>query len=59
MELKERTKVFIQETGVPLSKFAERVGLSRPYVYKWLTTAMPISTKAMERIDCFLKQFNH
>lgn len=58
MELKQRVKNFIDETGLPLTRFAVRMDLSRDAINKWLHDEMNLKESNLEKIDKWLKSFN-
>lgn len=57
MELKNRTHNFMNDLGVPMTRFAMRVGLCRQSIYRWLKGDIRLSTDALKRIDTFLTKY--
>lgn len=58
-ELRERTRRFIADTGLPVSKFVKRVDISRTGYYKWQSKVFDFGQQRSEIIDRFLRQFNY
>lgn len=58
MNLKERSKKFMQEIGLPLSRFSQNVNLSCNAVRKWLNDELNLKPETEKRIDDFLKKYN-
>ena len=58
MDVKERTKNFLQEIRLPVTRFAEDVGLSANAIHQWFRGDLDLSNQSIERIDKFLKSLN-
>ena len=57
MELKNRTQSFMGDLGVPMTRFAMRIGLCRQSIYRWLKGDIRLSNDALKRIDTFLTKY--
>lgn len=58
VRLKDRVRGFIDELRLPVTRFAEGVGLSDDSIHKWLRHDMKLSEKNLKNIDGYLKRFN-
>ena len=58
MELKERVKLFIAETGLPLSRFGKNVNLTADALRKWMKGELNLKQSNLIKIDNWLKSFN-
>jgi len=58
MNLKERTKKFIEEIGLPVSRFGRNVGIHGDSVRRWLKGELHLKPETEQRIDAFLKSLN-
>ena len=58
MDVKERTKQFIQEIGLPVTRLAEDVGLSANAIHQWFRGELELSEQTINRIDDFLRSLN-
>ena len=58
MNLKNRVKKFLDELGLPLTRFAQKTGLTVFSYYKWFNGELKFSDETEQRIDNFLKSFN-
>ena len=56
--LLERSQRFIDDLGIPVTKFCERVKLSTSGYYAWRNGQLKLSSETMGRIDNYLKQYN-
>ena len=56
--LKERVKKFIEELGLPVTRFANGVSLSDDTIHKWLKHDLKLSEKNLINIDAYLKKYN-
>ncbi len=54
MELKERVKAFLEDTGATITAFCKRIDISITYYYKWMNGSVVFSDKLNERITKFL-----
>lgn len=58
MDEKERAKSFIQEIRLPVTRFAQNVGLCAGTMHQWFRGDLELSEQSLKRIDEFLKSFN-
>jgi len=58
MNLKERAKNFINEIGLPISRFGRNVGIHGESVRRWLKGELNLKPETEQRIDAFLKSLN-
>ena len=58
MEVKERAKNFINELGVPTSKFAKNVGISVSAFNKWQSGELSLCHKRLMEISDYLSKYN-
>lgn len=56
MELKERVKSFMDDTGATATAFSKRVGISTCYYYKWMKNEVEFSDTIKNRIISFLNE---
>ena len=56
MQLIDRVISFLEITGMPRTKFSQKVGLSPITVYNWLRGKQTISEKASNRISHFIDE---
>lgn len=56
--LLERSQRFIDDLGIPVTKFCLHVQLSTSGYYAWRNGQLKLSSATMERIDNYLKQHN-
>lgn len=54
MELKERVKSFLKDTGATVTAFCRRVKISNVYYYRWMSNDVAFSGEVIERITKFL-----
>lgn len=54
----QRAKDFIDELGLPVTRFAKCVGLSPDTIRQWLAGTLKLRESNVNRIDNFLKSFN-
>ncbi len=57
MTLPERCEKFIAELSVPVTKFCQKINLSRTCFYYWKDGKINLSTSTLNRIDEYLKQY--
>ena len=57
-DLKKRCARFIDELGVSVTKFCERIKLSTGGYYAWRNGQLALSQGTLDRIDGYLKQYN-
>ncbi|MBR4589525.1 MAG: hypothetical protein IKO36_02575 [Bacteroidaceae bacterium] len=56
--VKERAKNFINEIGLPVTRFAKCVDLSADAIRKWLSGELNLKESNIDRIDKWLRKFN-
>lgn len=56
--LKQRIKNFIESTGVSITGFAKKVGLSTGSIHRYFRDDLRLSAETEQRISEYLKQFN-
>lgn len=56
--LKNRVTSFINELGLPKSRFAKKIGISVSALTRWLDGDLVLSESTLNRIDEFLRRFN-
>lgn len=54
----ERSTSFITSSGVAVTKFCKRVGMSPTHFYRWRNGEVRISADKAAAIDKFLKEFD-
>lgn len=55
--LRERTKAFIQELNLPISRFAKRIGIARESYYRWQKGDFNFGEQRAEQIDKYLQRY--
>lgn len=58
MELKNRVQLFLEETGLPLSRFGKNVNLTADSLRKWMKGELNLKQSNLIKIDNWLKSFN-
>lgn len=53
-----RAKFFMEEIGLPMTRFAKCVGLSSDAIRKWFAGEMNLKENNVRRIDMWLRKFN-
>ena len=56
--VKERAKQFLQEIGLPVTRFAKCIGLSPDAIRQWLAGDLNLKQSNIDKIDKWLKSFN-
>jgi len=56
-ELRERTKKFIAELNLPISRFARSIGFERATYYKWIKGDFDFGSEKCMRINEHLQRF--
>lgn len=56
MDLKERVKMFMDDTGAKLSVFSKKVQISDTYYYAWMHDKIEPSDEMCERIQAYLDE---
>lgn len=54
----QRAKDFMNELGLPVTRFAKCVNLSPDTIRQWLAGTLNLKESNINRIDEFLKSFN-
>lgn len=57
--LRKRVIDFISEFDIPVSKFVNRVSISRSAYYRWLANEFEFSEATANRIDEHLKNYRY
>lgn len=55
--LRERTKKFIEELNLPISRFAKRIGIARESYYRWQKGDFNFGEARAEQIDRYLSKY--
>ena len=58
-DLKDRVTRFIADSGAKKTLFADKVGIGRTTLYKWLEGSITISANIENKIDRYLREFNY
>lgn len=56
MDLKERVKSFLNDTGATVTAFCKRIEISPTYYYKWINNDVEFSNQVVNRIEKFLNE---
>lgn len=56
MDLRERVKSFLVDTGSTVTAFCKRIGISPTYYYKWMNNNVEFSDQLIIRIKNFLNE---
>ena len=56
MELKERTRRFLEDTGAPVTALCKRLDISTTYYYKWMLNEVKFSSALIDRITNYLDE---
>lgn len=56
MDLKERVKMFMEDTGAKLSVFSRKVQMSVTYYYAWMRNEVEPSEEMCSRITAYLDE---
>lgn len=57
MTLAERCKNFLNELGVPTTKFCKNIRLSRTSLYDWMNGKINLSVPTLDRIEKYLSKY--
>lgn len=57
-EIKERTKKFIGELGIPVTSFSKNIGISVSAFNRWQRNDLILAESTVKRISDYLKRFN-
>ena len=58
-KLIERSVKMIDEMGIPVTKFCQRVNVSTSTFYKWKRGELEITKARQEEIDNFLRRYDY
>lgn len=56
LDLKERVKSFLADTGSTVTAFCKRIEISPTYYYKWMNNNVEFSGQLISRIKNFLNE---
>lgn len=56
MDLKEKVKSFLNDTGATVTAFCKRIEISPTYYYKWMNNDVEFSNQVVNRIEKFLNE---
>lgn len=56
MELREKVKAFLNDTGATVTSFCKKIGISNTYYYKWINNKVEFSDQLVSRIKTFLNE---
>lgn len=56
MELRNRVRNFLEDTGAPITAFCKRINISHTYFYKWINEQLDFSSNIKERIIKYLDE---
>lgn len=56
MDLREKVKSFLNDTGATVTNFCKRVDISPTYYYKWIKNDIEFSDQLMNRIATYLNE---
>lgn len=56
MDLKEKVKSFLNDTGATVTAFCKRIEISPTYYYKWINNDVEFSNQVANRIEKFLNE---
>ena len=57
MDIKEKVKSFLNDTGATVTAFCKRIDISTTYYYKWMNNSVEFSNEIVNRIITFLNEF--
>lgn len=57
MTLKERTKKFLNELGIPMTSFARNIGRSPQAIYGWFADRLKLSDTTLSKIEEFITKY--
>ena len=57
MTLKERTKKFLNELGIPMTSFARNIGRSPQAIYGWFADRLKLSDNTLNKIEEFIAKY--
>lgn len=56
MDIKEKVKSFLNDTGATVTAFCKRIDISPTYYYKWINDNVKFSNEIIDRIIKFLDE---
>lgn len=56
VDLKEKVKSFLNDTGATVTAFCKRIEISPTYYYKWINNNVEFSDQLISRIKNFLNE---
>ena len=56
MELRERVKAFIDDTGARITTFCKKISISPQYYYQWINNEVEFSSEIANRITTYLNE---
>lgn len=56
LDLKEKVKSFLIDTGATVTAFCKRIEISPTYYYKWINNDVEFSDQLISRINNFLNE---
>ena len=56
MDIKEKVKSFLNDTGATVTAFCKRIDISPTYYYKWINNNVEFSNEIINRIETFLNK---
>lgn len=56
-ELRERTKRFLEESKLPISRLSKFIGFERATYYKWIKGVFNFCESKAEALDEYLRRF--
>lgn len=56
MDLRQRVKSFINDTGATVTAFCKKIEISPTYYYKWMNNNVEFSNQLANRITIFLNE---
>lgn len=56
--LREKVKVYLEESGIPKTTFCRRLGISTNHLYQWLNRGRNISDELRFKIMDYLKKYS-
>ncbi len=54
MDLREKVKSFLNDTGATVTAFCKKIDISPTYYYKWMKNSVEFSDQLVSRISDFL-----
>lgn len=56
MDLRERVRAFLKDTGATVTNLCKKIEISPTYYYKWIRNEVEFSDRLMHRITEFLNE---